>query len=267
MLRQQHASLLLCIAISFTGCAEQNTKPRLQSMKFARVKRTALEKSKLIDPGPLGRASSDARQAFFNRWNEQIVHEDTPVGTVFMGDSITEIWDLHVYFTPALGELIENRGISSDLASIMVKRFEADVVQLRPRNVVILAGTNDIGDMIRENKPDEEITAAVASYIESMVDAAQAADIKVLVGSILPTHDTFSRHEERPGLRAAINEKLKEICKAKSCIYVDYAAAMRDGQGNLRKDLSRDGLHPNWAGYTIMARVLKEAAKTNGIAL
>ena len=223
--------------------------------------RTAAEREKLIKV--TGDAAQSNRRNFFDFWNEQIVREDVAAGTVFMGDSITELWDLQVYFQPGKG-LIENRGISGDLASRMAARFEADVIQLRPRNVVILAGTNDVSKLIREGKSDEEIIADVTASNESMMKAAQAAGLNTMVCSILPTNSDYGRHAERTYLRAKINEKLKEACKAHGCVYVDYAAQMRDANGDLRKELARDGLHPHYAGYEIMARMLKEAAKAKG---
>jgi lysophospholipase L1-like esterase len=244
------------------------TTARVQSVPFVQVKRTAADKEKLVKPGTFGaNGAADKRRVFFDFWNEQVIREDLPIGTVFMGDSITELWNLPVYFTPALGEITQNRGISGDLASVMARRFEADVIQLRPRNVVILAGTNDVSDMVRADKSDEEIVSGVTASIESMMDAAKAADIKVLVCSILPTNEDYRMHTQRTELRARINERLQAACKAKGCIYVDYASQMSDANGALRKNLARDGLHPHYAGYEIMARVLKTTAKVNGVAL
>lgn len=267
---RRHLVGLSVVLMLSAGCQqpEQQDRLRLESSRVVRVSRTAIERQQLIRPGNFGEnGAADRRRGFFDTWNEQIVREDVPVGTVFMGDSITELWNLHVYFNPALGEIIENRGISGDLASVMAKRFEGDVIQLRPRNVVILAGTNDVADMIRAEKTDEEIVSAVAASVELMMDAARSAEIKALVCSILPTNDHYRMHGQRTGLRGRINERLKEACRTKGCTYVDYASRVSDNHGDLRKDLARDGLHPHYEGYAIMARVLKEAAKANGIRL
>lgn len=258
----------LVLALGLAGCAPSSETYQFKTVRVARVKRTSTEKAQLIDPGKLGgNGAANVRRGFFNFWNEQIIREDVAVGTVFLGDSITELWNLDVYFQPALGEIIQNRGISGDLAAVMARRFEADVIQLRPRNVVILAGTNDVADMIREKKGDDEIINSVSGWIEQMMDSATSAEIKVFVCSILPTHDQYRLHEERTELRARINERIKAACVAKGCFYVDYAAEMSDPAGNLRKNLARDGLHPHYAGYEIMTRVLKTAAKVNGVVL
>ncbi len=250
---------LTCLAlfIGSTGCAVVGDVPR--------AGRAPAEREKLIDPGKLGSAQ-DGRRGFLNFWNEQILREDVKVGTVFLGDSITELWDLHAYFAGSDG-VIENRGVSGDMAWAMARRFEADVVQLRPRNVVILAGTNDVSSYIKQGKTDEEIVQLVTASNESMMDAGRKAGIHVLVCSILPTNSDFVMHGDRTYLRARINERLKAACAAKGCIYVDYAAATSDAKGDLRKELARDGLHPHYAGYAIMARLVKEAAARNGLKL
>jgi lysophospholipase L1-like esterase len=222
--------------------------------------------AKLIAPGPLGKAA-DARRIFFDYWNEEIIREGARVATVFMGDSITELWDVNTYFQPPPGEIEANRGISADMAYIMVKRFEADVVQLHPRNVVILAGTNDVDDVTKRKKSDEQIIASIIESCTGMIDQAQAAGINVFLCSILPTNSAYAWHATRPGVRVRVNEQLRELCRAKGCIYVDYHSAMTDEKGDLRMDLSSDGIHANFAGLRVMADRLKAAAAEHHIQL
>ena len=107
----------------------------------------------------------------------------------------------------------------------------------------------------------------MTATIESMMDAARTAGINVLVCSILPTNDDTKNHEGKARLLPQINEKLKAACAAKGCIYVDYASPMQGCDGALRKDLARDGLHPHYAGYEIMARRLNEAARSRNTRL
>lgn len=250
--------LSLLTVAALPGCGA-NAGPRQAS-------RTPQQREALIKPGNKLGGAADVRRGFFDFWNEQIIRENVTVSTVFMGDSITELYDLHAYFVPANG-VIENRGISGDLASVMVKRFEADVIQLRPRNVVILAGTNDVSNFINAKKSDEEVVNETFAPVEAMMKAARAAGINTFVCSILPTNSNFHMHAVRAKLPEAINAKLQAACAAHGCIYVDYAAQMSDANGDLRKDLARDGLHPHWAGYEIMARTLKEAAARHGLSL
>lgn len=221
-----------------------------------RATRTPAERSHVVTPeGLTGKPGGARRNAFFDHWNEQIVREDKDVSTVFLGDSITERWDLAVYFKSTEG-LIENRGVGGDLASNMSKRLQADVIQLRPRNVVILAGTNDVSKMVVAEKESEDIVREVTTSVESLVKATRSAGINTLVCSILPTNSDYIRHGMRTKLRAQINDKIKAVCADQNAAYVDYASAMSDANGDLRKDYSADGVHPNSAGFKVMAEVL-----------
>ncbi len=245
--------VLLLAAI--TGCG--------QTAALKHAGRTDEQKQQLVKPGLFGdNASADRLRGRFDFWNEEVIREDVAVGTVFMGDSITELWQLDAYFTPSDGVIL-NRGIGGDITTHMLRRFEADVIQLRPRNVVILAGTNDVARMLGKSS-DEQIVDTVTTAMGSMMDSARAAGIQVFVCSILPTNGDTKNHEGKALLIPRINEKLKAACAVKGCHYVDYAAHLADADGALRKDLARDGLHPHYAGYEIMARLVMEATRATG---
>ncbi|HOW19393.1 MAG TPA: GDSL-type esterase/lipase family protein [Phycisphaerae bacterium] len=238
-----------------------------QGPAIRRAGRTTEARQQLIKPGLFGdNAPADRLRGRFDFWNEEIIREDVAVGTVFMGDSITELWQLDAYFAPNDGVIL-NRGIGGDIATHMARRFAADVIQLRPRNVVILAGTNDVSRMLSANQSDEEIIRAVTAAIGSMMDDARAAGIHTFVCSILPTNSDTKNHEGKARILPKINAQLKAACQTKGCIYVDYASHVADATGALRKDLSRDGLHPHYAGYEIMARCLQDAARAKGLRL
>ncbi len=229
--------------------------------------RTDEQKQALIKPGNMGdNAPADRLRGRFDFYNEEVVREDVAVGTVFFGDSITELWQLEAYFTPSDGAIL-NRGIGGDITPHMARRFDADVIQLKPRNVVILAGTNDVARLLSANKSEEEMIAQVMSNMEQMAKSARAAGIDVFICSILPTNPDTKNHEGKARVLPKISERLKAYCAANGCIYVDYAPALSDAQGALRKDLARDGLHPHYAGYEIMARVLQDTARANRIRL
>lgn len=175
---------------------------------------------------------------------------------VFFGDSITENWKLAEYFP---GRSFINRGISSQTTSQMLLRFRADVIELKPRVVVILAGTNDL----ERQAPLESIEANIAS----MAELARAGGIKVVLASVLPVRDikTLSGRETpnttlRPPTQiAALNDRLKKYSAEKRSIYLDYFSAMADENGMLRPELSADGLHPNADGYEAMKPLAGEA--------
>ncbi len=175
---------------------------------------------------------------------------------VFFGDSITDIWKLEDYFP---GKPYVNRGIGGQTTPQMLVRFRQDVINLQPKVVVILAGTNDIAGNTGPMR-NEDIEANFASFAE----LARAHDIHVVYSSILPVHNYTERAKDffaqRPRARIlALNEWLKDYCAKNEAIYLDYFSALVDDKGMLKKDLADDGLHPNAAGYKIMAP-LAEAA-------
>jgi lysophospholipase L1-like esterase len=173
---------------------------------------------------------------------------------VFMGDSITDGWKLDEYFA---GKPYINRGISGQTTPQMLIRFRPDVIALKPRAVLILAGTNDIagntGPMTLEMIEDN---------YTSMADLAKANGIKVIFASVLPIHDygrTKMSERRAPEQLLKLNEWLKGYCKAKGHIYLDYFSKMIDEKGMLKAELANDGLHPNAEGYKIMAPLAESA--------
>jgi lysophospholipase L1-like esterase len=175
---------------------------------------------------------------------------------VFFGDSITELWRLEESFP---GKPYINRGISGQTTSQMLVRFRQDVINLQPKAVVILAGTNDIAGNTGPIA-NEDIEANFSSFAE----LARAHEIRVIFSSLVPIHNYTAKSQEffasRPLNRIlALNRWLKDYCAANKLHYVDYFNAMVDDKGLLRRDLAEDGLHPNAAGFAIMAPVAEKA--------
>jgi lysophospholipase L1-like esterase len=169
---------------------------------------------------------------------------------VFYGDSITDGWKLDEYFP---GKPYINRGISGQTTPQMLIRFRPDVIELHPKVVIILAGTNDIAG----NTGPESLEQIEENYA-SIAELARAHDIKVIYSSVLPVHEYTERaadmYSQRPPEKiAALNRWLKDYCARTGCMYLDYFSGMVDEQGHMKKDLADDGLHPNAAGYKIMA--------------
>ncbi len=179
---------------------------------------------------------------------------------VFFGDSITDIWKLENYFP---GKPYVNRGIGGQTTPQMLVRFRQDVIDLHPKVVVILAGTNDIAGNTGPMRT-EDIEANLASFAE----LARAHGIRVVYSSVLPVHNYTERSKDffaqRPMPRILeLNQWLKDFCEKNNIVYLDYFSAVVDDKGLLKKDLADDGLHPNDAGYKIMAP-LAEAAIAEG---
>jgi len=176
---------------------------------------------------------------------------------IFFGDSITDGWKIEDYFP---GKPYLNRGIGGQTTPQMLVRFRQDVVDLQPKVVVILAGTNDIAGNTGPMRL-EDIEANYASFAE----LAKAHDIHVIFSSVTPVHDYTPRSKDffaqrSPEKILALNRWLKDyVHDHPECLYLDYFSALVDDKGLMKKDLADDGLHPNKAGYTIMAP-LAEAA-------
>src|SRR5262245_37054615 len=182
---------------------------------------------------------------------------------VFMGDSITDGWGRkYGKFFPEKPYM--NRGISGQTTPQMLIRFRPDVIALRPRVVVILAGTNDIA-----GNTGPTTLEAIEDNLTSMAELATAHGIRVVFASLLPVSDYEVRDgkpitqtvRRPPAQIIALNNWIKEYAKAHHHVYLDYFSAMIDGKGFLKDELSNDGLHPNPQGYVVMAP-LAEAAIT-----
>ncbi len=172
---------------------------------------------------------------------------------VFMGDSITEGWRFDGSEGSFPSKPYINRGISGQTSPQMVIRFRQDVIDLEPRVVVILAGTNDIagntGPMTLEQTEDN---------IRDMADLAVANRIRVVLCSVLPAYD-FPWH---PGLEPApkilkLNAWIRQYAADKGLVYVDYHSAIKDARDGLPPELSHDGVHPTAAGYKAMAPLVE----------
>ncbi len=173
---------------------------------------------------------------------------------VFMGNSITEGWSK---FCPEFfkGKPYINRGISGQTTPQMLIRFRQDVINLQPKIVIILGGTNDIA----ENTGPSTLEM-VMDNLKSMSEIASENDIKVILASVLPAFD----YPWNPGLNSNIkipklNEMIKNYCKVNSITYLDYFSGMTDGNNGLKPELTYDGVHPNEAGYKVMQPLVEDA--------
>lgn len=173
------------------------------------------------------------------------------IAAVLMGNSITDNW---AKFDPEF--FAENnfvgRGISGQVTAQMLSRFQADVIALRPKKVIIMAGTNDIamnnGYILHEH---------ILQNIQSMCDLAKRNGIQPVLCSCLPA----AAFKWRPNMTPAndiirLNDMIKAYAKANKIKYVDYHSALVDEIGGLPKKYAADGVHPNIDAYKVMEAIL-----------
>ena len=173
---------------------------------------------------------------------------------VFYGDSITDGWG-RVQGTFFPGKPYINRGISGQTTPQMLVRFRQDVVALKPKVVVILAGTNDIAGNTGPSTPE-----MIQDNFKSMVEVARANDIRVVLASILPASDYPWKPGLDPGPKiVALNTWLKQYAASRHLVYLDYYSALVDGKLGMKAGLASDGVHPTRAGYDVMAPLAERA--------
>jgi lysophospholipase L1-like esterase len=173
---------------------------------------------------------------------------------VFMGNSITASWE-PFFATMFPGKPYIGRGISGQTTPQMLVRFRQDVIDLKPKVVVILAGTNDIA-----GNTGPSTLEMIEDNIASMAELAKSNGIRVVLSSVLPVWD----YPWTPGLEPApkiiaLNKWIKDYASAHGAVYLDYHSAMADARGGMRSELAYDGVHPNEAGYRLMAPLAEQA--------
>ncbi len=210
----------------------------------------------VVAVAPKANAQGNRDWANYGRYaesNATLKAQGTRPDAVFMGNSITDGWaSQHAEFFAA-GNYV-GRGISGQVTAQMLARFRADVLELGPRAVVILAGTNDIaqnqGRIAIEN---------IAGNIFSMAELARAHDIEPVICSVLPAAEYPWRKEitDVPDKVRELNALLQEWAANNGCTYVDYFTPMADERGGLPASLAADGIHPTSAGYDRMESIIK----------
>jgi lysophospholipase L1-like esterase len=181
---------------------------------------------------------------------------------VFMGDSITDGWQQPRYGGFFPGKPYVDRGISGQTTPQMLLRFRPDVIDLKPKVVVILAGTNDIAANTGPTTNEE-----IQGNLESMSELARAHDIRVVLASVTPVSAyhvaspaAVPQTTARPMARIkALNDWIASYAASHGGVYLDYFSAMTDQTGLLRAELSEDDLHPNAKGYEIMGPLAQAA--------
>lgn len=219
--------LPVVVALCFAASAGAQAAP---DSDWAKLGRYAQANSALAAPGP------------------------TENRVVFMGNSITEEW-AKSFATLFPDKPYIGRGISGQTTPQMLVRFRQDVIALKPKVVVILGGTNDIA-----GSTGPSTLEMIEDNLASMTEIAKANGIRVVLASVLPAID----YPWKPGLEPApkilaLNAWIKSFAERTGAVYVDFHGAMKDEQNGMRSELARDGVHPNAAGYEVMAPLVERA--------
>lgn len=197
-----------------------------------------------------------ANFARYAKQNQEVKSKTTPPNSVLMGDSITEGW-----FSTDPDFFTKNnfvgRGISGQVTSQMLLRFREDVILLKPKHVIILAGTNDIA----ENQGPISLDKVFGNIV-SMVELAKANNIKVVLCSVLPAYDFPWKGGMKPADKViALNQMIKDYAQKNNITYIDYHTALKDEKNGLPKEIAEDGIHPNKLGYEKMEAILMKNLK------
>jgi lysophospholipase L1-like esterase len=235
-------ALVLLMAFAYRAQAQQpdNSAPNAQLEKELDAYRRIL-----LDWGGLTYYGSED--------SELELHPD-PDRVVFLGDEITEDWgESEAGFFP--GKPYVNRGITRQTTAQMLVRFRQDVIDLKPKAVVIQAGTNDIASVMG---PSTEGT--MSEHFMSMVELAKLHGIHVVLASVTPVCDCGQLRTKRrpPGKIISLNHWLKDYAAQSGSVYLDYYSALAQGR-LMNKSLTSDGLVPNAAGYKLMAPLAEQA--------
>lgn len=242
-------ALLLCCQATF---AQTTPKPAEEKTEEQKKKEAWENFQKMIE----NRIHND--WAWLERYADDNQKLPAPaVGenrVIFLGNSITENWiNTDPDFFKAKNYI--NRGIGGQTTPQMLVRFREDVINLRPKVVVILAGINDIAGNTGPSKIEN-----IAGNIFSMAELAQVNHIKVILSSVLPA-SAFPWHPVIDPVASILklNQLLKAYAEKNGLIYIDYYSATVNADKGFKKELTIDGVHPNMAGYKVMEPLAEKA--------
>ncbi len=206
---------------------------------------------------------ADARRDEFDLKNGEVLYSGKPVDIIFTGDSITHFMDANLYYGKF--GLVLNRGIGGDVADILAWRFHADVTQLKPRLCIALVGVNNTWELdskiSKKGQYDRRAANKVLALLEksyrSMLEEAKENNFTLWLASCLPTGEEIPNAKLRNPFIAEINALIQRLTAEYDTKYVDYHSRLAKEDGlTLQEGISREGVHPNYKGYTMMSEVL-----------
>lgn len=186
--------------------------------------------------------------SLLRREAEALAARDPEHVTVLLGDSIT------LWFPSALlpgRKTWLNQGISGQSSAGLLERLDL-LNSLQPEVIYIMVGINDLV----WGKQDENLLRSYEGIVRYLNRVHPQA--KVVVQSILPHGAEKSTWVGRDRLLVlpnsrirAVNQELKAIADAYDVYFLDLHPLFANGEGNLRADLTTDGIHLNHSGYLV----------------
>ena len=217
-----------------------------------------------IKPGRYKKpVDADARRDEFDLKNGEVLYSGKPVDIIFAGDSITHFMDENLYYSKF--GLVLNRGIGGDVADILAWRFRADVTQLKPRLCIVLVGVNNTWELdskiSKKGEYDRRAANKVLALLEksyrSMLEEAKENNFTLWMASCLPIGEEIPNEKLRNRFIVEINALIQRLTDEYDTKYVDYHSRLVKEDGlTMQEGISREGVHPNHKGYTMMSEVL-----------
>lgn len=217
---------------------------------------------------------ADKKRTEYDIKNQVLITHHIDIDFLFIGDSITDFWDLETYFHRD-GCRIVSRAIGGDTIRILKKRFMADAVQLHPKYCVLQIGINDANAMepnywwVYPGKPQRDVLTDAMHDYSDILEQSKRAGMNLIICSLLPCNMPFSPvNRERQDYVLEMNKFLRNCSQQYGYIYVDYFSGLvkEDGR-SMRDNISKEGLHPLVHGYDIMADILRNTLLENGIVI
>ncbi|HBN38852.1 MAG TPA: sialate O-acetylesterase [Ruminococcaceae bacterium] len=171
--------------------------------------------------------------------------------TVLAGDSITEIFnhtELYADYTAKSGLTVYNRGISGDTSDRLLERFESNVLNLKPSNIVLLIGTNDYGYGL----PMQETVDNIEKILIMVAEKCSSAN--VILQAVYPVNGKLSKYNKKKNAKISVlNTKIKAVAERYCVTFLDLTKELADQDGDFRAEYTYDGLHPNVFGFEKVA--------------
>lgn len=188
---------------------------------------------------------------------EEQINSQTSGKTIFLGDSITEYYDISKYYND---DDYLNKGVSGETTEDILNRMKESVYDYNPKRVILLIGTNDL----QKNKSTDEISENIREIVTRILKNNK--NTKVYVESISPVNKEIRKSgaESRTNKDIkAINSEIKKICSELDIVYINTYDELVDNEGNFEESYTEDGLHFSDKGYRKLTSLINKAIRTN----